>query len=187
MAYSGGSYGSPVLSFDSSKLVAAVGLILALAGFVSLALGLIGVAVYLVGMYGLSQNYGSREIFNYALLAEIAGIALAALASGVLLAGVVHGGRIVAMLAMLFFLLLLWGAAIVYGYFKMRLLGVLASYGDSGLASLAAKLYWYGGLLAILFVGVFIQLVGLILEVVFLFSLRPPSQAAPGLFQGGGP
>ncbi|NOZ88903.1 MAG: DUF996 domain-containing protein [Crenarchaeota archaeon] len=165
--------GSPPLDYGVSKLVALVGAALGALGVANEAVGLLGTILYLVGFYSLSRYYREERMFYYALYSSVAWMVAAAVFAG-LVAGAVFGGAALVLVALALGLLLLWGAAIVAGYYKQRLMELLAPHGDAKLAGLAGKLYWYGGLAAIIIVGLVIQSVAMLVEVVVILSLQPP-------------
>lgn len=177
------------LTFDNAKLLAVIGAVLGLLSAVSATLGLVGLILYLLGLYTLSKHYRDTRIFTYALIAELAGIiAFALLAIAVALifyAATVpppgpmaenHATLLITALGALA-LAILVGAAIATGYFKKRLMEVLAPHAsDPGLAGLAAKLYWYGGILSIILIGLILIFIASIIEIIVLWGLQPPTQ-----------
>ncbi len=181
------------LDFDTAKLLAVIGLVLSLVGGYSAALGIVGVVLYLIGMYSISQHYRDGSIFTYALIASV-GVAVAAVIAGIVLFSVffaalsVTGSSSLGLAAVVAGFLVLVGAAVALGYYKKKLMERLGPHaGDPGLAGLAAKLYWYGGLLSIILVGFILILVAEILEIIVVWGLRPPAAGArPSALQAPG-
>lgn len=180
------------LDFDTAKLLAVIGLVLSLLGGMSAALGIVGVVLYLIGMYSIAEHYRDRSIFTYALIASVGVAAAAVVASLVVFSAMFaalsfsgsSGGLGMAILAVGF--LILVGAAVALGYYKKKLMERLGPHAsDPGLARLAAKLYWYGGLLTIILVGAILILIAEILEIIVVWGLKPLGHAAGAPAQAG--
>ena len=172
------------LDFDTAKLLAVIGLVLSLVGGFSAALGIVGVVLYLIGMYSVSQHYRESGIFTYALIASV-GVAVAAVVASFILLSTVFvvvsftGSGSLGVVALTAGFLVFVGAAVALGYYKKKLMQLLEPRAsDPGLARLAAKLYWYGGLLSIVVVGFILIFVAEIFEIIVVWGLKPPAAGA---------
>ncbi|ALL01955.1 hypothetical protein Pyrde_1912 [Pyrodictium delaneyi] len=164
------------MKLDTAKILAVAGLILSMLSFIHATLGLVGLVLYLAGMYHIGQHYNKREVFRYALVSTVgftaALIAIALLVGlgallGTLAAGPMGvGASIAAGLALAYIAILLMGK------YKRDLMRTLAPH-SSSIAEWAARLYWYGAILAILLVGLALLLIAQVLEAIVLATLRP--------------
>lgn len=171
------------MEFSTAKILAIIGLILGLVGGGHAALATIGLVIYLIGMYGLAEHYGRRELFHYALYATI-GMIIAIIAAaviigiGVLTGAFTHGFSIGAGVVAGF--IVLYIGVLIAGKYNRDLMQALGEYGDKGLADLSAKLYWYGAILTIILVGLLLVFIAEILEIIVLATLR---EQAPATYQ----
>ena len=176
------------MEFSTAKALAVIGAALGLVGsFVGHgALGLLGLILYLLGLYHVSRAYASPEIFTYALISSVGAAVVAVggllvVASLLSLIGAANAATAAAALglgAAVLLLTVLYGAVLLMGHYKKRLMEALAPYSDRSLAGLTGKLYWIGAILTIIIIGLVIVLIAAVLEIIVLSGLREPGEAA---------
>ncbi|WP_048061418.1 DUF996 domain-containing protein [Hyperthermus butylicus] len=164
------------MNLNLAKLLVIAGIIVSLLSSGHPSAAIIGLVLYLVGMYGLASYYEQSEILRYALISTVgflAGVVVAVLVMGLgsIFAGLLAGppGFGTAIIAGL---VLLYISMLAMGYYRRRLMEILARYGDEGLARLTGKLYWYGAILTIIIIGFIVLLIASILELVVVATLR---------------
>ncbi len=174
-------------SFESNKSLAGIGALLLALGSVVPVIGIVGIILLLIGMKGLSENYGDPSIYQNALWGTIYGIIGLAAAAVVLIAFIFTGaifaiaglglvavsGAILAVVLLFVFYLL---AAINF----RRAFNTLAQRTGEHMFETAGLLLWIGAILTIIVVGLLLVFVAWILATVAFFSTRTqPSAQTP--------
>ncbi len=168
----------PILGFDAAKLLASFGILVSIAGVLAASpiVVVLGIVGWLLGVYALSQHYGSRSIFDYAVYAGVIGM-VAGVVGAVAVVGALIGGA--GIFSFVIGLVVFWLLMVAAAWFLRRHLDELAR--STGLDRLerAGRYILVGALLSIILVGLVIALVGLVMVVIGILELRPPP-GAPG-------
>jgi len=151
-------------------------------------------AVWLAGVYYLAEWYMSRDIFKNSLYSFIvlliymytinAGFSkefekMEELENkGVLDIAVALGLATDPLLLYFGFLILSWPFLIVSSYFLRRAFRRLGEVGGVGAFNTAAKLIWIGAWTSVIFIGIFIMIVGYIFSLIGAFGLKQPQKQA---------
>ncbi len=172
------SKSSPILDFEIAKLASAFGVLVSLIGvfLTGPALVILGLLGWLVGVYALSQHYGRREIFDYAIYAGVAGM-LAGVVAAVAIVGSLLGGA--GVFSFLVGLLVFWIFMIIAARYLKRHVDVLLAESPSDALERAGRYIYMGSFLSIVIVGLLVALVGFVFLVIGLLELKPPRKAAP--------
>ncbi len=168
----------PILDFEIAKLASAFGVLISLMGVFlkSPALVILGLLGWLVGVYALSQHYGKREIFDYAIYAGIAGM-LAGVVAAVAIVGSLFGGA--GVFSFLIGLLVFWVFMVIAARYLKRHIDALTAESPSEALERAGRYIYVGSFLSIVIVGLLIALVGFVFLIIGILELRPPAQASP--------
>ncbi len=165
-------------SLESSKNLAGIGSILLIFPFASI----IGIILVFVGMKGMSDYYKEPEIYHNALWGLIFGIiGGAAFAAGLVLSfavGIFTFG--------FGSLVTIFGALVVVFVFYIlmamhfrRAFSLLAQKTGEHSFETAGTLLWWGAILTIVFVGLFLIFIAWIFATIAFFSVKTSSQAPP--------
>jgi len=151
-------------------------------------------AMWLAGVYYLAEWYRSKDIFKNSLYSFIVSLIytytiyagfLSEFAEvrelekkGVLDIAVALGLATDPLTLYLGFLILSWPFLVVSSYFLRRAFRRLGEVGGVGAFNTAARLIWIGAWTSVIFVGIFITIVGYIFSLIGAFGLKQPQKQA---------
>ena len=167
---------------DSSKILAAIGALMLFLSFMPV-IGLIGIILFFIGMKGLSDYYRDSSIYQHALKALIFGIigivAISALALmsllGLGLSALVADGIGAILGGILFIILMLIVGFIFYLLMAINLrraFDTLATCSGENNFHTAGTLLFWGAILTIIVVGLFLIWLAWLIAAIAFFSMR---------------
>lgn len=179
-------------SFEYSKTLAMEGSILILLGlvpYVGWVLGIIGVVLLLRGMKELSNYYQDAEIYQNSLTGVkyyiIALIAIAVSGAGFIVGLVVAGigativiGNVIGLTIGIASLVIAFVFYVLAATHLRKTFNALAEKTGEHSFSTAGTLLWWGSILTIIMVGLFLILIAWIFAIIGFFTMKPPQQFA---------
>ena len=148
-----------------------IGLFLGWIPLIGPVISLAGMIILLMGIYKISKLAPEKNIFRYFLYAYIVFPLVFIILGGVITALIGHSVNESILLALAWILIVIPMFVSQAIYYKKAFLGIYETTGVQ-LFETTAKMFYWGSLLAIIGIGIFIVLVAWIMAAVAFFSLR---------------
>ena len=155
-------------------LLGGVGIIGMLLGWIPLIgaiISLAGLITLLIAVYKISKLAPEKQIFKYFLYAYIIFPLVFIIGGGIIIALIGHHLNQTLLIALIWILIVVPMFVLQAIYYKKAFLGIYELTRQS-LFQTAAKTFYWGSLLTIIGIGIFIVLIGWIIAAVAFFSLR---------------